>query len=286
MGTMLTFKDNSLTDFMTKDEMRKKAPYIFADKPTNAAVSERYVFASTETIIDDMAKLGWYPVDCKQQRASKKSNVRSFHMVAFQNPDVKIVREDGFGGQEVECFPRIILTNSHDGFHSFKFMVGLYRLVCSNGIVIATEQFASISVKHINYDFEELRKVVAVAITKVSEQVGVMDEMEATTLTDEQKRSLAVEALKIRANVKDDEKFEVSDDEVNDVLTPVRDEDKGDTLWNVFNVLQEKMITGNYMMTSPTNGKKRKARAIKGAARDLEINQNLFKAAVGYRAAA
>lgn len=286
MDTMLTFRDNALSQFMTKAEMRKKAPYVFSKSATNPNVSQKYVFASTETIIDDMAKLGWGVVDCKQQRANKRSNIRSFHMVAFQNPNVLITKADENGNETVDCYPRIILTNSHDGFNSFKFMVGLFRLVCSNGLVIATEQFANISIRHINYTFEELRQVVARAIENVGKNLTIMEDMQDTVLTQEQKNELATTALRIRNNVKEGEKFEVPQDDIDDILTPTREEDKDDNLWNVFNILQEKIIKGNYKMVSKTNGKVRKARAIKGVARDIEINQGLFMAASAYRVAA
>ena len=270
---------------MTKEEIMAKAPYIYAKEKTNPKVSAKYTFASTDTIIDDMEKLGWGVVDCKQQRPNKRSHIRSFHMVAFQNPNVYIAK-DTENGEVVDCYPRIILTNSHDGFHSFKFMIGLFRLVCSNGLIVATDTFANIAVRHANYEFEELRKLVASAIQEVGAQVTVMNEMENTTLNDEQKRSLAVEALRIRKGVKADEKFTVDDDTINDVLTPTRDEDKKNDLWTIFNVLQEKMMTGNYQMISPKNGKKRKARAIKGLAKDLSLNQQLFHVATSYRMAA
>ena len=58
MDAMITFNNGNLNEFMSKEEMKKTAPYIFATAPTNLAVSDRYVFASTETIIDDMSKLG------------------------------------------------------------------------------------------------------------------------------------------------------------------------------------------------------------------------------------
>ena len=281
--TMLTFRNDGLVSFMSKDEMHQKAPYIFSKERTNPKVSGRYVFASTETIIDDLAKLGWGVVDCKQQRATKRgAGIRSFHMVAFQNPNI-FITEEGEGSSRVECYPRIILTNSHDGFNSFKFMVGMFRLVCSNGLVIATEKFADISIRHINYTFEELRGVVAKAIEAVTAHVSIMNQMQETILTEEQKAELATSALRIRTNNED---LKVSEDDIEDILTPTRQEDEGDSLWNVFNVLQEKIIKGNYNMVSPTNGKTRKARAIKGVARDIEINQNLFRTALTYAQAA
>ena len=284
--TMLHFSNDNLHRAMTKTEIRERAPYVFAEAPTNPGVSDRYVMATTETIIDDMAKLGWDVVDCKQQRANKRSKVRSFHMVAFQNPKVFITKENADGTESVDCFPRIILTNSHDGFHSFKFMVGLFRLVCSNGLVVATEQFADVSIRHINYTFSELREMVAKAITTVSDNISVMNEMQNTILNDEQKKALATEALKIRGGDNDDKPLKVADDDLEDILTPTRDEDNANDLWTVFNVLQEKIIKGNFKMISPTNQKVRKARPITGLAKDLEINQALFRYASEMRAAA
>lgn len=283
MDTMLTFANDNLHKPMTKEEIRAKAPYVFATGATNPAVSDRYVFASTETIIDDMAKLGWDVVDCKQQRANKRSTVRSFHLVAFQNPKVFITKETE-AGEVVECFPRVILVNSHDGFNSFKFMVGLFRLICSNGAIIATETFANVSIRHINYTFDELREMVAKALSTISDNVTVMNEMKNTVLTEEQKKEIALEALKIRGG--EDEKLKVTDEDLEDILTPIRKEDEGNDLWTVFNVLQEKIIKGNFHMISPTNKRVRKARPITGAAKDIEVNQALFKYASAYRTAA
>ena len=289
MDTMLSFNNDSLHRPMTKDEIRQKAPYIFAEGATNPGVSDRYVFANTETIIDDMAKLGWDVVDCKQQRPNKRTKVRSFHMVAFQNKDVYITKTAGDGTETIDCFPRIILTNSHDGFNSFKFMVGLFRLVCSNGLVVATETFANVAIRHINYTFDELREIVAKAIFNVSDNIKVMNEMQSTILTQEQKRALATEAMRIRnsnGEEEDEKPFELSDEDAEDILSPIREEDKGDDLWTVFNLLQEKVIKGNFYMQSPTNGKTRKARPITGVARDIEINQALFRYASELRLAA
>ena len=277
---MLHFDDKQLCRFMTKEEMHEKAPYIFATEPTRGAVSERYTLASTETVIDDMAKLGWGVTDCKQQRADKRNSGRSFHMVAMQNPNVYI--EDENGG--VEGYVRIILQNSHDGFHSFKFMVGVFRLVCQNGLVIATQQFQNVSIRHINYDFEELRKVVAQAVEASRGTVEVMNSMQETVLTDNQKEELAIKAIAIRKGVKESDKMpKLTQEELNDILKPVRKEDEGNDLWSVYNVLQEKVMKGNFYLGKTKRGKRRKARPITGAAKDIEVYQKLFKAAIEYR---
>lgn len=282
MSTMITFKDDNLTKFMSKDEIKAKAPFIFATEPTNPAVSDRYVMANTETIIDDMEKLGWGVVDCRQQRANKRSNINSFHLVAFQNPNVVITKTNEDGVEVADCYPRILITTSHDGKRSLSIHCAIFRLVCSNGLVVATEDFGKITLKHINYSFEELRKVVAEFITNVDKQIVVMNDMQNTELNDEQKADFVTKALRIRKGVKDDEKFEVDSETIADILTPVRKEDESNKLWNVFNVIQEKMMHGNYQMVSPTNGRVRKARAIKGLAKDLDLNTKLFRTASSY----
>ena len=280
---MLHFDDKQLCRFMTKDEMREKAPYIFATKPTRGSVSEKYTLASTETVIDDMAKLGWGVTDCKQQRANKRSKERSFHMVALQNPNVYI--EDENGG--VEGYVRIILQNSHDGYHSFKFMIGLLRVVCSYGLVIASKQFEDMSIRHINYDFEELRKIVAQAVEASRGTVEVMNEMQKTELTDEQKADFAVKAVAIRKGIKEGDKLpKLTDEEVKDILEPMRTQDEGNDLWSVYNVLQEKVIKGEFKFGKTKLGKRRKARPITGAAKDIEVNQRLFETASSYLLAA
>ena len=54
-------------------------------------------------------------------------------------------------------FPQILMTNSHDGKNSFQFQAGLYRLVCSNGLVIADAQFEDVKMRHMGYSFEDLQ---------------------------------------------------------------------------------------------------------------------------------
>ena len=66
--TMLSFQDNKLTSFLTIEQLREKCPMAFKTTPTNPKVTERYVHANTQTVIDDFAKLGWYPVEAKQCR--------------------------------------------------------------------------------------------------------------------------------------------------------------------------------------------------------------------------
>ena len=277
MDTMMTFGTQMLSDhFMTKEEVMNKCPLAFKTNPTNAKVSDKYVMVTTADLIDDMAKLGWFPVEAKQNKATKRSSgVRSFHMISFQNPDIVIYNQDG----GIEAYPRIILTNSHDGFNSFKFMCGVFRLVCSNGLVVCDQNFESVTIRHINYSFEELRKTVSESISFVSKKINDMNVMTTKEMTDEQMRKFAKEAVAIR---KGEETIEVSDKTIDDILNADRKEDEGNSVWKVFNRIQEKIVKGRFGYAKNDFVKQRKARAITSISKDLEINKRLFKKAMEY----
>ena len=278
MSTMISLANQMAP--MTNEEVKTVCPYAFAEDPTNPAVSGKYVHANTATVISDMEKLGWYPVEAKQCRPKKNSKgIRSFHMVVMESNDVKtnIVGRDG----NVEAKVRIILQNSHDGFNSFRFMMGVYRFVCSNGMVVADAQFADFSIRHINYSFDELRGIVAKVMESVPATIDKMNAMNTTILTDDQKREMAVETYKIRKGYTPEDDINVDDQTVEDLLTPVRTEDEGNSLWNVFNVLQEKMIKGSFMAPGK-NGKARKQRAITSIKKDLDYNERLWAVAEQY----
>ena len=64
------------------------------------------------------------------------------------------------------------------------------------------------------------------------------------------------------------------------LLTPTRNEDAGSDLWSVFNVVQEKILEGDFNYTFGV--KVRKARKIKNFSQDLKINKELFNLALEY----
>ena len=283
MSTMLSFNnDNLATSFLTNDDIRRICPMALHTSPTNPKVSDKYVHANTMTVVEDLAKLGWFPVQAKQCRNKKNSSgIHSFHMIGFQNPDIKITKTLDNGEKVVDTYPRIILTNSHDGFNSFKFMLGCFRLVCSNGLVVCNNQMVNMAIRHINYDFEELRKVVVSAIEQVPSIVNTMNEMRNVVLNDEQKNKLAIEVIRLRKGHSEEENIHVDDDVIKDILTPVRKEDNGNDLWTIFNICQEKMIKGGFGFRGRRN-KLRRQKGITSIKKDLEFNQKLWNSATKY----
>lgn len=267
---LLRFNTTLADSYLTKEQIMKVAPLALASAPTNDKLSNKYLHINTENIIDDMAKLGWLPVQAAQRKSKGNGTIFSKHMVSFQNPEIKIKGKNGD-----DAYPRILLTNSHDGFNSFQFRVGIFRLVCSNGLVIADEQFTSFKLRHKGYTFEELQTIINTAIEDLPNRIQVLNKMQVRMLTQEEKKQLAIDAMQLRTNVLD---AKWDEDTITDVLEPLRDADKGDDLWSVFNVIQEKITQGGYK-AALQGAKVRKVRKIKSFERDLNVNQQLFRLA-------
>jgi len=110
MSDLIQNFNEGLGSYLTKDQVKEICPVAFETAPTNPNVTNKYLFVNTETIIDDLGKLGWKPVTAAMRKNRGKDTIFSKHMVTFQNPDIMIKSKDGD-----DAFPRIILSNSHDG---------------------------------------------------------------------------------------------------------------------------------------------------------------------------
>ena len=67
---------------------------------------------------------------------------------------------------------------------------------------------------------------------------------------------------------------------MKDLLAPTRRADMGMDVWSVFNVVQEKLIGGNFEYKA--GSKVRKSRQVKNFSQDQKINKELFSLALEY----
>ena len=255
-NSMMTSKTYSL------DEIKQLAPSVFtAEKlPT---LTDKYVQTPTSRVVEDLMALGWQVTKAQEIKARKNKGFQK-HIVVFRNPDIMIKGANGD-----DAFPQILLTNSHDGKAAFNFRVGIFRLICSNGLVISDADFNNVSIRHMNYSFETLQAKIQEVIAKLPNLVNKINLFKQTELTEAQMADFAQKAAALRT------KQTIN---IMDVLTPDRPQDAGNDLWVVFNRIQEKVIGGNYKY----GGKNRKARSVKNFQKDIELNEQLFKLAESY----
>jgi hypothetical protein len=194
------------------------------------------------------------------------------HLVVFRNDSLVIEGKDND-----TVFPQILLTNSSDGKNAFTFKAGIFRLVCENGLVISTDEFADLRIRHVGYDFKELQKTITSMVEKLPLTVESMNKFKQTILVENQIMDFAKKALEVRYGADEVRRITV---DFTEFLRPVRNEDSGNDLWSVFNRVQEKVIEGdfNYNFGNRT----RKARKIKNFQQDMIVNSKLYELAAEY----
>jgi len=263
---MLDLNNNQ---FLTEEQIKEQAPSIYTMKASKDT-SKHYVHIPTTQVINDMKALGWGVVDVKQVRSRDKAKgLYTKHLVVFGNNDLQISGKDGD-----TVFPRILLTNAHDGKTAFTFTAGLFRLVCENGLVISDQDFGSLKIRHMGYDLSELSAVINEIVEKLPLTVECMNKLKNTKLSQEQKEKFALEAIGLRFNA------EGKNFELDTILEPTRKEDEGDDMWSVYNVIQEKLVHG--LLNYGVGAKVRKARKIKNFQQDMKLNQDLYELALSY----
>lgn len=252
---------------LTMDQLRELCPVIFTETASNK-VSEKYTHIPTYQVVDDMKKLGWEPVDTQQVKARKGKGFQK-HMVKFQHEGLFISGENGDSSQV-----QLLLLNSHDGTSSFRFEAGIFRLVCSNGLIIKSNNMGSFKIRHMGYTFEELQTQLNEFVANLDGVVDKMNQMVNKPVSVEDARKMAKRALDIRFG----EETKTDDNLLNEIILPTRIEDEGASLWKIFNVVQEKIVGGGFQYIN-SKGKIRKARKIKNFQQDIKVNQQLWEMA-------
>jgi hypothetical protein len=261
---------------LTMDELKMICPEIATPEINPAlrqklGITDKYVHVPTEKVIEDIIELGWTPINAYRVASRGKRNGTGRHMVKFVNYDFM---EEG----KTE-YPELLLTNSHDGTTAFKLDVGIFRLICSNGMVVKSQDFGSMRVRHYGYDFETIKGAVNELVEQIPDYLKQVEEMKEQKLEREQMLEFARQAAMLRmTKVNEDAIDEVVD--VEDLLESTRKEDDGNGLWEVFNRLQEKVVNGkfNYALGK----KERKARPVKGFKSQVKLNQDLWELASSY----
>ena len=168
----------------------------------------------------------------------------------------------------------ILFLNSHDGTSAYQLRVGLFRVICTNGLVVSAGVFPVWRVMHRG---DVAADVVAAAL-QISERFEVLaaavERMERTPLDRLEQLDFAAEALALRFPKDPQEALEPSG-----FLVPRRAEDVGDDLWHTFNVLQENILRGGILRRTTSN-RLRRTRRITGIQEDVRLNSALWELAL------
>ena len=254
-------------DPLDNEALYRHVPSIFA-REAHDSRSERYVYVPTIDIVEGLRREGWFPffaVQSVPRDGSRHGHAK--HMLRLR-------RDDGIGKPEAA---EVIIVNSHDGTSAYQMFAGMLRFVCTNSM-IAGERFEEVRVPHkgnIQHDIIEGVYTVAEDFPRL---IDASETMKEVRLSEDEQRLLGEVSLVARYG--DDE----SPLTPEQIIEPRRYEDRGDSLWTTFNVIQENVIRGGL------HGRKRNAegrirrsrsRPINGIDQNVTLNRALWTLAEG-----
>ena len=250
---------------LSPEALRERVPAAFAPS-AHESRSQSYTFIPSSQVIEGLATAGFLPVDARQAGRAK-STLHARHVIRFRR---RFETATALG----DVTPELLFLNSHDGTSAYQLRVGLYRTVCTNGLVVSQGTFPTFRVAHRG---DVVRDVVRAAL-EISERFGILaasvERMERTPLDQLQRLDFATQALALRFPERSEYGLEAAR-----LLVPRRSEDVGNDLWGTLNVVQEAVIAGGIPRRSASNRLVR-MRRITGIKEDLRINSGLWDLAL------
>jgi hypothetical protein len=249
---------------LSPETLRERVPAIFAPA-AHQRTSSAYCFISSERVLEALASVGFFPVEARQA-ARAQSPLHARHLIRLRRRQEVIALHD--------CVPELLFLNSHDASSTAALRCGLFRLVCTNGLVASEAVFPAWRVLHRGNIAEDVVQG-ALRISERFELLAVsVERMERTMLDERQRLEFAAEAIALRFP-----KDVHGGLAPSELLVPRRPEDVGNDLWRTFNVVQGAVIQGGLVKRSASNRLIR-TRRIRGIAEDLRLNSALWDMAV------
>jgi len=226
-------------------------------------VSQKYNVINTMDVVQQFEKYGFELNDIAASGIRNTDKVgKGKHMVRMA-ADFKMV-----GGLR----PEVVIHNSYDGTKALNIRVGLFRFVCSNGLIAGSNLVPALQIFHSNNNWsEEINNFIDTYEEKHNKQKEWIERMMDKSMCLDEAYILAKKALEIRHT---DNRI------INDLVDPLellivqRKEDRSNNAWSKFNTLQENLVQGNFRKYD-NSGNIRKAKVLTNIDELIRMNIDL-----------
>jgi hypothetical protein len=227
-------------------------------------VTSRYGFISTAQTLQPFFDAGYEITSAQTKRVRRQPEERApyvKHLLRLR-PAQPITPLVG------EVIPEVLLINSHDGSTKFRLLAGLFRLVCSNGLIVADATFGELTIPH-----TQLKSGGALdAAHTMARQASLVATRDVPAMM--AKRLTPGQALDFAESFAPDLR-------PMDLLMVRRDSDAPSNLWTVFNRVQENLTKGGVARSARTvTGRRSSTRPIRSIDRTLAMNLSLWQHAL------
>jgi hypothetical protein len=274
---------------LSLDALRHYAPSAFATE-AHESRSARYTYIPTAEIIAGLMKEGFQPFKATQGRcrtAGKQEYTK--HLIRFRHPDsFSAIQRVG------DSVPEVVLVNSHDGTSAYKLSAGLFRLVCSNGLMVADSTVQMLSIMHKGDIVRDVIEGSFQIVSQSEKALAKSDEWNQLQLTAGEQGAFAEAARELRfADAEGEIKTPIT---AAQLLRPRREDDAAQMndwrrptnpkpdLWHTLNVVQENVIRGGLhgfaqdvdAQTGRKIARRVTTREVRGIDQDVKLNRALW----------
>lgn len=215
-------------------------------------IKTKEFYIPTLDVITKLQHEGWQLKGVDEQRG--KNRKISSNYVQMQHPDFAVKNSKG----KDEAYTSVTISNSCNGAKPLQMSLGMFRQVCTNGLVAFDQHAETENIKHIEVNYMNLDRFITSVTNKTSKLLTEVNEMKRKGLSIGDMRKLAIEAASLRYN-------DLDDINIDDLLVVNRVEDESNDLWTVFNRIQENLTHDVNNMNE-----------------DIKLNKQLFSLANQY----
>lgn len=267
-------------------QLRQLVPSAYATSPHESR-SSRYTYIPTSEVIDGLVAEGFAPFKAVQSRSRIEGKSEfTKHMIRFRHPDA-MANVSASGN-----VPEVVLINSHDGTSAYKLLSGIFRMICTNGMIVCEKNLGELSIHHKGNIVNQVIEGSFEIIGQSNRALETIDRWSNLQLSAGEQTVFAEAAHSLRfadAEGKIDTPITASQ-----LLSPRRREDRAENgghgwsrpapdLYRTLNVVQENVIRGGLSARAAGDGRTRgrmvTTREVRGIDQDVRLNRALWQLA-------
>ena len=251
---------------LSLEQIMQVAPAVGALE-AHSSRGPRYAYVPTIQPLQTLLNNGWGVYEASQQRS------RAADRDPYTKHMLRLRKLDHFKGDAFrEEIPEVVLINAHDGTAAYNLFGGLFRFICSNGLIVG-KTMASFKVRH-TVGPQTSAEVLAAGEAIVTEQFPkVLDRIslfKKLKIDEAAQYRLADRAVKLRYG------DTMAPFPATDLLQCRRDQDRDPTLWNMLNRIQENIMEGGWETRSTMFGRRSMVKGVERVSAVAKINTGLW----------
>lgn len=279
---------------MNGNQLRSETPIALSDlvrmMPTVAqsdaheSRSNRFRAVTTADVLEDLNAQGFDIYGAHRVGARGAHAGFEKHMITLRHRDyrVDVIKQLQPGVHQFidngEVIPEIRLRNANDGTSSYELFAAMFKVACCNGLMVGYS-FGSLRVAHTGNVVQKVRNSAADVLDLFRPMLEQKESMKLRAMSDADISEFTCRAASLRFD-ENDMPFR------HDRLAVARrTADAAPNLWNIFNRVQENLITGGQrgvVVGENARARRTKTRAVGAIDASVKINRGLWDLAVDY----